>query len=166
MRDRRGIGIVKGICCLSALTLLLATNVLAQPPAPTVKITCTVNYDFVQSYSRNLENLPKLSAQSDYFSGNGFFVTRRSIDLYPRRTMPSKGYKVTLDAAMHAFLSKACNEDIGQVLNYIDSHEFDYMQNFFYLGESDNPIPSWAIKRKIGDWTLGSWNIKVDRRLK
>lgn len=152
-----------GICTSLALTVLVATNVLAQPVAPTVKITCTVNYQFVQSYARNSKNVPALAPQGDQFSGNGFFVTRRSIDLYPERTMSSQSYKVTLDAAMHAFLSKACDEDIGPVLSYIDSHEFATAQNVFYVGESGNALPAGAIERKVGDWNLRSWNNRVDR---
>ena len=154
---------MKGIRSFFALMVLVATNVWAQPPAATVKITCTVNYEFVQSYAQNSKNAPALSPQGDYFSGNGFFVTRRSIDLYPKKILPSERYKLILDAAMHAFLSKACNEDVEPVLSYIDSHEFDDMQNFFYLGAAEKPIPSRAIERKIGDWTLTSWNNQVDR---
>ena len=159
---RQRIG-VNRICNFFAFTALAATNVLAQPPAPTVKISCTVNYEFVQSYAQNSKNVPALSPQGDYFSGNELFVTRRSLDLYPKKILPSERYKVTLDAAMHSFLSKVCNEDVEPVLSYIDSHEFDDMQNFFYLGAAEKPIPSRAIERKFGDWTLTSWNNQVDR---
>lgn len=148
-----------------ALTVLVATNVLAQPPAPTVKIVCTVNYEFVQSYARDSKNVPALAPQGDHFSSYRFFVTRRSIDLYPQRIMPSDSYKVSLDAAMHSFLSKACNDDIAQVLSYIDSHVFDTTQNVFYREASGNPLPSRAIEQTIGDWNLAGWNNKADRRV-
>lgn len=156
---------MKGICSFLALTLLVAANVLAQPPAPTVKITCTVNYEFVLNYARDSKYAPKISPQGDYFSGNGLFITRRSIDLYPTKIVSSDRYKVTLDAAMHSFLGRACNENIGQVLSYIDTHEFDAMQNVFYFGEKGYLLPARAIERKIGDWKLASWNNQSDRRV-
>ena len=156
---------MQSICSALALTVLVAANVLAQPIAPTVRITCTVNYEFVQSYARDSKNVPKLLRQGANFSGNGFFVTRRSIDLYPQRTEPSNSYKVTLDAAMHSFSSRACKEDIVPVMRYIDSHTFETTQNVFYLGQSGDPLPSKAIERKIGRWNLGSWNNQVDPRV-
>ena len=156
---------MKRIWSSLALAVLVATNVSAQPLAPTVKIACTVNYAFVHSYTRDSKNIPALSPQGDYFSGRGFFVTRRSIDLYPGKATPSKTYKVILDAAMHSFLRKACTEDVGQVLRYIDRHEFDATQNVFHFGENGNPLPSRAIERKIGDWNLSSWNNRVDHRV-
>lgn len=161
---------MKRICSSLALTLLVttklfATNVLAQPPAPTVKITCTVNYDFVQSHARDSKIAPVISPQGDYFSGKDFFVTRRFIDLYPKKIVSSDSYKVTIDAAMHSFLSLACQENIAQVLSYIDTHEFDVMQNVFYLGERSNLLPAQATERKIGGWNLGSWSNRTDTRV-
>ncbi|MEO7065460.1 MAG: hypothetical protein ABI114_00995 [Rhodanobacter sp.] len=155
---------MKAICSSFALTLLFAANAVAQPPAPTVKITCTVNYEFVQNHVRDSGNAPTLTPQGDYFSGRNFFVTRRSVDLYPKKIVSSGRYKVTLNAAMHSFLSNACTENIGQVLSYIDSHEFEAMQNVFYLVEKSSPIPPGAVRRQIGDWHLASWNNRVDRR--
>ena len=155
---------MKRICSSLALILLVAANVLAQPLAPTVRITCTVNYDFVQSYVRHGKSARTISPQGDQFSGNGFFVTRRSIDLYPRKIVSSDTYKVTMDAAMHSFLSNACTENVGQVLSYIDTHEFDANQNVFYLGERSPSLPSIAIEQKIGDWHLASWNSQLDPR--
>lgn len=156
---------MKRICSSLALTLLVATNALAQPLAPTVKITCTVNYEFVQNSASERKSPPTISPQGDYFSGNEFFVTRRSIDLYPKKIVSSARYKVTLDAAMHSFLSNACTENIGPVLSYIETHEFDAMQNVFYLGGKSSPLPSSAVERKIGDWNLASWNNEVDPRV-
>lgn len=156
---------MKGIFSSLALTVLVATNVVAQPVAPTVKITCSVNYEFVQSHARDSKSVPTLSPEGDHFSGNRFFVTRRSIDLYPTRTTSSNTYKVTLDAAMHSFLGKACKEDIAQVLSYIDNHEFDTAQNVFYLEGMGAPLPARAIERKIGGWNLASWNNRIDPRL-
>ncbi len=155
---------MKSICSSLALALLFATNVRAQPIAPTVKIICTVNYEWLQSYAQDRKNVPTLSRQGANFSGNGFFVTRRSIDLYPRRTKVSNTYKVTLDAVMLAFSRKACKDDIEPVLRYIQSHTFNTTQNVFYLGQSGGPFPAEAIERKIGRWNLGSWNNRVDPR--
>lgn len=154
---------MKSICSFLALTLLVAGNAFAQPPAPTVKITCAVNYDFVQNYARDTKSQPTIVSQGDNFSMSGLFVTRRSINLYPKKIASSNSYKVTLDARTHSFLSKACTEDIGQVLSYIDTHEFGAMQNVFYLGEESNLLPPRTIKRKVGDWNLASWNNRDDR---
>lgn len=154
---------MKGTFGVLTLTLLVAGNVMAQPPAPTVKITCTVNYDFVQNYARVNKSQLKLSVQGDNFSANGLFVTRRSIDLYSKKITPSNSYKVILDAATHSFLSNTCTEDIQQVLNYIDTHEFGEMQNVFFLGKKSNLLPPRSIKRKVGDWNLASWNNRSDR---
>lgn len=147
------------------LTLLCAANAMAQPPAPTVKITCTVNYKFVQNYVRDSRSVPKIAPQGNHFTGRNFFITRRSIDLYPTKIASSGRYKVTIDAATHLLLSNACTEDIGQILSYIDTHEFDAMQNVFYLVEKSSPIPTSAAERKLGDWSLASWDNQVDRRV-
>ena len=66
---------------------------------------------------------------------------------------------------MDSFLSNASSENIGQVLSYIDVHEFDAMQNVFYSGERSSPVPSSAIERMIGNLTLASWNRLDDRRM-
>ncbi len=154
---------MKAICGFFALTLLCAANAMTQPPAPTVKITCTVNYEFVQNHVGDSRNAPKIAPQGDYFSGHDFFITRRSVDLYPKKIASSGRYKVTVDAAMHSFLSNACTENIGQVLSYIDTHEFDAMQNVFYLVEKSSPIPPRAVERNLGNWRLASWDNQVDR---
>ena len=154
---------MKAICGSFALTLLCATNAMAQPPAPTVKITCTVNYEFVQNHAQNSRNAPAIRPEGDYFSGRDFFITRRSIDLYPKRIVSSGRYKVTLDAAMQLFLRNACTENIGQVVSYIDTHAFGAMQNVFYSVEKSSPISPRAVERKIGDWHLASWNNRTDR---
>lgn len=156
---------MKSICRYLVLTSLVATNVLAQPVAPTVKIICTVNYDFVQSHARDSKNSPKLWQQGDQFSGRDFFVTRQSIDLHPDEKVRSATYKVTLDAATRAFLSKACTEDIVHVLSFIDGHKFDAAQSVFYLGERSPPLPADATKRKVGDWNLASWNNPINPRV-
>lgn len=156
---------MKGVCSVLALTLLVVANALAQPPAPTVEIACAVNYEFVQSYARAGKNTPALRPEGDYFAGNGFFITRRSIDLYPEKVVSPDAYKVTVDAAMHAFLSKACAEDIGTLLSYINMHEFAAMQNVFYMGEKVVPLPARAIERRVGNWNFASWNNEVDRRV-
>lgn len=148
-----------------ALTVLFTANVVAQPPAPTVKVTCAVNYEFVQNHVRDSRNAPTITPQGDYFVGHDLFITRRSIDLYPKKIASSGRYKVTFDAAMPSFLSNVCTENIGPVLSYIDSHEFGAMQNVFYLVEKSSPIPLGAVKQQIGDWHLASWNNQVDRRV-
>ena len=110
-------------------------------------------------------NLPPLiSPEGDCFSGSGFFITRRKIDLYPEKTVSSGRYKVVLDAAISSFLRSICTDNIEQVLSYIDTHEFDATQNVFYSGENGDALPSRRIERKVGDWSLASWNVEPDRR--
>ena len=154
---------MKAIRSFFALTLLFAANAMAQPPAPTVRIACTVNYEFVQNHIRDSGHAPTITPQGDYFSGRDLFITRRSIDFYPKKIVSSGQYKVALDAAMHSFLSHACSENIGQVVSYIDTHTFGAMQNVFYLVEKSSPISPRAVERKIGDWHLASWNNRTDR---
>lgn len=156
---------MKRICSSFALGLLIAAQVVAQPIAPTVKITCAVDYAFVQSYAKHGKSVPRIAPQGDYFSGSGFFVTRQSIDLYPKKTAPTGTYKVTIAAATRSFISHACTQPVSQVLDYIDTHEFGTMQNVFYLGVKSNPLPSRVIERRIGDWTLASWDNPVDRQV-
>lgn len=154
---------MKRICSFLAASLMVVAQVVAQPIAPTVKITCAVNYAFVQNYAKHGKSVPSIAPQGDYFSGSGFFVTRQSIDLYPKKTAPSGTYKVTIDAATRSFISHACSEPVSQVLDYIDTHEFGTMQNVFYLGAKSSPLPSRVVERRIGDWTLASWDNPVDR---
>jgi hypothetical protein len=149
---------MKSICLVLAMTLIVASNVSAQPPAPTIKIECQVNYEFIRSYMAKNEKEPRLLAEGDYFAGDGLFITRHGIDLYPQRKETSNGYKVNLGAAVSSFLSNACAEDIVQVLSYINIHEFDATQNVFYVGKRDDQNLKKSKTRKVGDWTLSSWN--------